>query len=82
MLRAFWGRYFEGTATPFYTLGDAGHPGLHLHAHQRRTVRSGRPEVVTPAFVYGISDDIKHPRTDEFNVAWENQLTQERCASP
>jgi hypothetical protein len=32
--------------------------------------------VITPWFIYGISDDINHPRTDEFNVAWENQVTR------
>jgi hypothetical protein len=30
--------------------------------------------VVIPAQVYAISDDIAHPRTDEFNVSYEQQL--------
>jgi hypothetical protein len=34
----------------------------------------GPPEVIVPAQVYGISDDMKHPRTDEFNVSYEQQL--------
>ena len=33
-----------------------------------------------PAIVYGISSDIKHPRTDEFNVSFETQLTSS-CGS-
>ena len=37
----------------------------------------GPPEVSIPAIVYGISSDIKHPRTDEFNVSWETQLTEQ-----
>ena len=35
----------------------------------------GTPFVFLPGIVYGISDDIKHPRTDEFNVSYETQLT-------
>src|SRR5205085_4188161 len=31
-------------------------------------------EVIVPAQVYGISNDMKHPRTDEFNVSYEQQL--------
>ena len=73
VVRAFYGRYFEGTASAFYTQAT---PGLQdytftpIHADGSL----GAPEVITPAVVYGISDDIRHPRTDEVNVAWENQL--------
>ena len=42
-LRAFWGRYFEGTASAFYTPGDARHPGLHRTRRSTRTAASARP---------------------------------------
>jgi hypothetical protein len=74
VLRGFYGRYFEGTATQFFI---AATPGIEDYTqtplNPDGTV-AGPTEVVIPAVVYGISDDIKHPRTDEFNVAWENQL--------
>ncbi len=47
-----------------------------MHADQRRRDSLGSPEVLTPGAIYGISNDIKHPRTDEFNVAFETQLTR------
>jgi hypothetical protein len=76
VLRAFYGRYFEGTASAFYTQAT---PGIHDYIQTPINPDgsiAGEPEVLTPAVVYGISDDIRHPRTDEFNVAWENQLTR------
>jgi hypothetical protein len=75
VVRAFYGRYFEGTATQFFISAT---PGIQDYTqtplHPDGSV-AGPTEVITPAFVYGISDDIRHPRTDEYNVAWENQLT-------
>ena len=38
--------------------------------------RSGRPTSSFPGIVYGIGDDIGHPRTDEFNLSFETQLTR------
>ena len=76
VLRAFYGRYFEGTATQFFI---AATPGIQDYSQTPLNPNgsvAGPTEVITPAFVYGISDDIRHPRTDEFNVAWENQLTR------
>ena len=55
--------------------GDTRHPGLHLHADQcRRQSRSDRNR--DSGADYGISNDIKHPRTDEFNVSFETQVTR------
>ena len=73
VLRAFYGRYFEGTASGFYTQAT---PGLQDYTYTpiHEDGSLGAPEVITPAVVYGISDDIRHPRTDEVNAAWENQL--------
>jgi hypothetical protein len=73
VLRGFYGRYFEGTASAFYTQAT---PGLQdtTYTPINGDGSLGTPEVITPAIVYGISDDIRHPRTDEANVAWENQL--------
>jgi hypothetical protein len=76
VLRGFYGRYFEGTASAFYTQAT---PGIQDYIQTPLNPNgsvAGPPEVITPAIVYGISDDIKHPRTDEFNVAWESQLAR------
>ena len=42
----------------------------------------GTPEVVTPGIIYGIGPDIGHPRTDEFNVSFEAQLTRPSGSPP
>lgn len=74
-IKAFWGRYFEGAASAFYTQAT---PGLQDVAHHEILPNGGfgPPEVVIPGIVYGISDDINHPRTDEFNLSFETQLTR------
>lgn len=74
VLRGFYGRYFEGTATGFYTSATPGIQDYIQTPINPDGSIAGDPEVLTPGIVYGISDDIRHPRTDEFNVAWENQL--------
>src|SRR5205814_10734750 len=38
----------------------------------------GEPEVLTPGVTYGISDSIKHPRTDEFTIGFGTQLGRGR----
>jgi hypothetical protein len=75
VLKAFWGRYFEGTASAFYTQAT---PGIQDYTYTPINSNGslGTPEVITPAVVYGISNDLKHPRTDEFNVSWESQITR------
>jgi hypothetical protein len=74
VLRGFYGRYFEGTGTAFFTQATPGiQDYIQTPLHADGSI-AGPPEVLTPGIVYGISDDIRHPRTDEFNVAWENQL--------
>lgn len=73
-LKAFWGRYYEGAASGFYT---AATPGIQDYTYtpvDENFNPIGPAEVIIPAQVYGISDDIKHPRTDEFNVSYEQQL--------
>ena len=75
VLKGFYGRYFEGTASALYTQAT---PGLQstIQTEILSNGTLGAPQVITPAVVYGISDDIRHPRTDEFNVALETQLTR------
>jgi hypothetical protein len=76
VLRGFYGRYFEGAASAFYTQAT---PGIQDYVQTPINPDgsiAGEPEVLTPGIIYGISDDIRHPHTDEFNVAWENQLTR------
>lgn len=73
VLKGFWGRYFEGTATAFYTSATPG-----IQDYTETPINSdgslGATEVLTPGQVYGITKDINHPRTDEFSVAWEQQF--------
>ena len=76
VLRAFYGRYFEGAASAFYTQATPGIQDYSQTPIDEDGNIIGDPEVLTAGVVYGISDDIRHPRTDEFNVAWESQLAQ------
>ena len=73
VLRGFWGRYFEGTATAFFTSAT---PGIQDFTSTEILPNGqlGPTEVLTPGQVYGINEDINHPRTDEVTVAWEQQL--------
>jgi hypothetical protein len=74
VIRGFYGRYFEGTGSAFYTQATPGIQDLTYTPLDSLGNVIGPPEVQIPAIVYGISDDIRHPKTDEVNVAWENQL--------
>jgi len=73
VLRAFWGQYYEGAASAFYT---AATPGIQdfVQTPINEDGSLGTPEVLTPGITYGISNDIKHPRTDEFNLGFETQI--------
>ncbi|MEW5981995.1 MAG: carboxypeptidase regulatory-like domain-containing protein [Acidobacteriota bacterium] len=73
VLKGFWGRYFEGSASAFFTQAT---PGIEDYVAQVINPDGSLepPEVWAPGQVFGISSDIKHPRTDEFSVAWEQQL--------
>lgn len=75
-IKAFWGRYFEGTASAFYT---AATPGIQdfVQTPINADGSLGTPQVLVPGQVYGISNDMKHPRTDEFNVSFETQFLQD-----
>jgi len=74
-IKAFWGRYVEGAASAFYTQAT---PGVQDYSHLEILPNGGfgPPEVVIPGIVYGISNDISHPSTDEFNLSFETQLTR------
>jgi hypothetical protein len=74
VVKAFWGRYYEGSGSAFYTNAT---PGIHDLTHQDVNAAgqpSGPVEVIVPAQVYGMSSNISHPRTDEFNVSYEQQV--------
>jgi Carboxypeptidase regulatory-like domain len=74
VVKAFWGRYYEGAGSAFYTQAT---PGIHDYTHTPVNA-AGQPigpaEVIIPAQVYKIENDIQHPRTDEFNVSYEQQI--------
>jgi hypothetical protein len=75
-IKAFWGRYYEGAASLFYT---AATPGIQDYTHTPVNGAGqpiGPPEVIVPAQVYGIRSDMSHPRTDEFNVSYDQQLVR------
>jgi hypothetical protein len=74
VVRGFFGRYFEGAASAFYTQATPGIQDFVQTPINPDGSVAGEAEVLTPGIVYGISDDIRHPRTDEFNLAWETQL--------
>ena len=72
-LKAFWGRYYEGAASGFFT---AATPGIQDYTGTliNEDGSLGETSIWTPGQVYDISDDIKHPRTDDFNISFETQL--------
>jgi hypothetical protein len=73
VLKGFWGRYFEGTATGFYTQATPGlQPTLATIINPDGSL--GDTETWVPSVVYGISQDIHHPEVNEFNVAWEQAV--------
>jgi hypothetical protein len=74
-IKAFWGRYFEGTASSFYTAATPGIQDFTFTPTDENFNPVGPPEVVIPGQVYAINTD-NHPRTDEFNVSYEQQLTR------
>jgi hypothetical protein len=76
VLKAFWGQYYEGAASAFYT---AATPGIQDYTSTPLNAAGqvvGPTVVITPGQTYKISDDMSHPRTDEFNVSYEQQLTR------
>ena len=74
VVKAFWGRYYEGTAASFFTQAVPGiAPYTHTPLNPDGSV-AGPVEIITPAQIYGISNDMGHPRTDEFNASYEMQL--------
>jgi hypothetical protein len=74
VLRAFYGQLYEGAVfwtweravpgTSDYVVYEV-NPGYKLGAEIDR---------VSGASKYSVSDSLKHPRTDEFNIAFEQQL--------
>ena len=76
VLKGFFGQYFEGTATAFFARAAPGkQPVLALPLDPETGQPTGDPaEVWVPALPYAVSSNIKHPRTTEYNVAWEQQL--------
>jgi Carboxypeptidase regulatory-like domain len=77
-LKVYYGRYFEGTATGFFSSAVPGIQDLTktpILNNRWPGGTLGTPEVLLPGIIYGIDSDIRHPKTDEFNVSFETQLT-------
>jgi hypothetical protein len=62
VLKGFWGRYYEGTASAFYTSAT---PGIQDYTSTEifSDGSLGPTEVLTPGQIFAIEKDIKHPRT-------------------
>ena len=73
VLKGFWGRYYEGTAAAFFLSAT---PGLSdfTATYYNEDGTLGDTEVLTEGFIYGMAPSIKHPRTDEVNLAFEQQF--------
>lgn len=74
VVKAYWGRLYEGTASTIYTAATPGIQDLTHTPVDSHFNPIGPPEVITPAQIYDISSDIKHPYTDEFNASFDQQL--------
>jgi hypothetical protein len=73
-IKAFWGRYYEGAASAFFTSATPGISDYTFTPLDENGNVVGPAEVLIPGQAYGISNDVSHPRTDEFNVSFEQQL--------
>jgi hypothetical protein len=76
VLKGFWGRYFEGPAAGFFYYSAPPGVGDFAGSYYNADGSLGPPEVITPGFLYGLQDDIGHPRTDEANLSFEQQITR------
>jgi len=84
VVKGTWSRYYEGPASGFFY--QAAPPGNfdyvwtpvldYGNPNDASTFVLGTPDVITPAFLFGMNDDIRHPRTDEATVSWEQQLSR------
>jgi hypothetical protein len=74
VLRAFWGQYFEGTASYFFITAIPGTQD-YVSTPILPDGSLGTPEVRISG-LYGIADAMKHPRVDEVNVSWEQQFAR------
>jgi len=74
VLKTFWGRYYEGAASSMFTSATPGIKDLTHTPVDSNGNPIGPPEVIVPAQVYGMANGIGHPRTDEFNVSYEQQV--------
>ena len=74
-LKAFCGPVLRGDGDAFFTSAT---PGIEDYARSRSspTAASGRPRCQSRASSTASATDIRHPRTDEFNVSFEKQLTR------
>jgi hypothetical protein len=72
VIKGFWGRYFEGAASLFYTSATPGQSDYVM-----TSINPNVDSSVSPGIVYGIDSNIKHPRTDDANIAFEQQITKD-----
>jgi hypothetical protein len=75
-VKAFWGRYYEGASAGFFLSATPGIGDYTFTPTDENGVPNGPPEVIIPGVAYAVSNDIKHPRTDEFNVSFEQELAR------
>jgi hypothetical protein len=80
VLKGFYGQLYEGTMFQTWSRAVSGVGDLIIYdvAPNGRLTEADR---VSGASKYTVAEDIKHPRTDEFNVAYEQQLGQNWRAS-
>lgn len=75
VVKGSYGWYYEGAQTQLFTRGVPGLQDFVQYSVNPDGTVGPVIAVLTPAVVYKIADDIKHPRVDEATLAFERALT-------
>jgi hypothetical protein len=75
VLKASYGWYYEGSQTQLFTRGLPGVSDSVTYLVIDGDVNNLEEIDRVPALIYNITDDIKHPRVDEFTLGFERALS-------
>lgn len=80
VLKGFYGQLYDGAV---FTSWSRAVPGIGDYVIYEASPTNALTEIdrISGASKYLMADDIKHPRTDEFNLAYEQQIGQRWRAS-
>ncbi len=80
VLKGFYGHLYDGAVFTSWSRAVSG-IGDYVIYEVSPSNQLTEVDRISGASKYVMADDIKHPRTDEFNVAWEQQIGRQWRAS-